>query len=35
MRISRAAFGVMMKFSDLLDSFSTMVDEIDMASADD
>jgi len=30
MRISRAAFGVMIKFSDLTDTIQTVVDEIDL-----
>lgn len=30
MRMSRAAFGVMIKFSDLTDSIQTLVDEIDL-----
>ncbi len=30
MRLSRAAFSVMIKFSEFFDDFQTMVDEIDM-----
>jgi hypothetical protein len=30
MRMSRAAFGVMIKFSDLTDSIQTLVDEVDL-----
>ena len=30
MKLTRAAFAVIVKFSDLIDSFATFVDEIDM-----
>jgi len=34
MRMSRAAFGVMIKFSDLTDTIQMIVDEIDLTWAD-
>jgi len=33
LRMSRAAFAVMIKFSDLLDDFSTIVDAVSMSAA--
>jgi hypothetical protein len=30
MRLSRAAFGVMIKFSEFFDTFVHMIDEVDM-----
>ena len=34
MRMTRAAFGVMIKFSDLTDTLQTLVDEIDLLWSD-